>query len=77
MIEARQWRALLEDMREGEPASQLEVKVIGSEEHNFMALMSKTEVLLAVEVDARRLPRSAPSLLSRGGQCGSIVRDCR
>ena len=48
-------------MRDGEPASQLEVETIGLEEHGVTALMSKTEVLLAVEVDARESPRSAAS----------------
>ena len=54
-------RVSLQKMHDGEPASQLEVEAIGREEHGVTALMSKTEVLLAVEVDARGSPRSAPS----------------
>ncbi len=48
-------------MHDGEPASQLEVATIGREEHGVTALMSKTVVLLDVEVDARGSPRSAAS----------------
>ena len=48
-------------MRDGKTASPLEVQAIGREEHGVTALMSKTEVLLPVEIDARGSPRSAPS----------------
>ena len=64
-------------MRNGEPASQLEVEAIKCEELGVTALMSKTEVLSAVLVDACGSPRSAPSLLGHGRDCGLIVRDSR
>ena len=39
--------------------------------------MLKIEVLLAVVVDARGSPRTAPRRLSHEGQFGFIVTDCR